>query len=144
MKNLAISNYSQAQLEGEDWETAVGRSGYTSAEQFGKKAAIWRNRDMEVPAAMFSCNSTSRTRLVKNCGAKDRTVGSEWPGSNVVTVSFPDYKGRRGWLHSDKFSDFPAMWLNQESPIGRIGVAATQQMNEKNKRGLPPRVCSSV
>ena len=130
--NLAIPNYSQVQLEGEPWEETIKRSGYSAAEKFGEKVLTWRRSDEEVPASMFSYKE--RIRLIRKSDPKDqREIGSEWPGSNVVTVKFSDYQDRRSWLHCDKWSVFPAMWLDQLCPMGRIGSAAMQQMNEKTR-----------
>ena len=134
VKNLAIPNYHQVKFGDEPWEETVKRSGFSTAEKFGEKVLTWRRQDEEVPATMFSYAETSKIRLVRKSDPKDRrNVGSEWPGSNVVTVRFSDYKDRRGWLHCDKWSKFPAMWLDQLCPMGRIGSAAMQQMNEKTR-----------
>ena len=130
--NLAMPNYYQAPLEGEPWEETIKRSGYAPAEQFGEKVLTWRRADEEVPASMFSYKE--RIRLIHKSDPKDqRDIGVEWPGSNVVTVKYSDYQDRRGWLHCDKWSVFPAMWLDQLCPMGRIGSAAMQQMNEKTR-----------
>ena len=136
VRNIAVPNYQQVIVGEEKWEETVSRRGYSTARSFGEKAVVWRSKDQEVPSSMFSYAEMSKIRLIRSHDPKDkRTTGSEWPGSNVVTMRYSDYKDPRSWLYCDKFSEFPHLWLEYVCPIGRIGVAAMTQMNE-HTRGI--------